>query len=147
MARNDLKLPKKALFMVSNRDYRLSILNGWVQTFKANVPAKVPPHAYKEALQAGLLVCEEQDSDDEVSDTTPAPVATVANPAARANELDQAVLKVLTRNDPEDFKNDNTPKVNKVIAELDPAFDPRPTATEVIESHERLQENLDLADD
>lgn len=145
MGQEHIQLPKKAIFMVSNRDYRLSLLNGWCQLFKANVPAKVPPHAYRGALEAGIIVAEDIPAAAPTV-TEPTPVVT-EDPAQRSADIDQAMLIVLTRNDPEDFKKDNTPKAAKVIAELDVSFDPRPTATEIVESYERLQENLDLADD
>jgi len=59
--------------------------------------------------------------------------------------LDQAILRVLTRNDPTDFKADNTPKVVKIVAEMSPDLR-RPTATEVFDAFQRLQENIDLAE-
>ena len=149
MGQEHIKLPKKSVFMVSNRDYRLSCLNGWCQQFKANVPVKVPPQAYRQALEAGvmLVVMDEEPDDSQATSSEPTNQTQVDDPAQRSAEIDQAVLIVLTRNDPEDFKKDNTPKSVKVIAELDPSFDPRPTATEIVESHERLQSNYSLAED
>lgn len=61
-------------------------------------------------------------------------------------ELDQAVLRVLTRNVSSDFKPDGVPKVNAVAAEMSPDVK-RPTAGQILDVFERLQENIDLADD
>jgi hypothetical protein len=128
--------------MVSPRDYRLSSLTGFCVSFRANVPVFVPPHVYIEALEMGANVVDQPVSVAEA----PVSVAKV-DPTLRMAELDRAMTAVLARNDPEDFKADSTPKVNKVIAELAPEFEPRPTATEVFESYERMQENLDLVED
>jgi hypothetical protein len=59
--------------------------------------------------------------------------------------LDQALMKILTRNDPDDLKADLNPKVNKVVAEMSPDLR-RPTATEISDAYQRLQENIDLAE-
>lgn len=137
-------IPKTSVKMVSPRDYRLSSLTGFCVNFVANKPVPVPPHVYLEALEMGATVVDAQVITVE---ETPQTQVEAVDPAQRSADLDQAMMIVLTRNDPDDFKNDSTPKVNKVIAELDPEFEPRPTATECLESYERLQENLDLAED
>jgi hypothetical protein len=51
----------------------------------------------------------------------------------------------LTRNVDSDFKNDGRPKINAVVAEMDPDVR-RPNATEVSDAFERLQENVNLAE-
>ena len=61
-------------------------------------------------------------------------------------ELDQAVLRVITRNVDTDFKNDGVPKLNAVVAEMSPDVS-KPTAGQVLESYERLQDNINLAED
>lgn len=143
---NSRQIPKTSVKMVSPRDYRLSSLTGFCVNFVANEPIPVPPHVYLEALECGATVV-----DAKAAPVVPEPetqVETVEpDPAQRVADLDAAVSIVIVRNDPDDFKADSTPKVNKVIAELSPEFEPRPSATEVYESYERLQENLDLAED
>jgi len=85
---------------------------------------------------------------------TPAPVA--AAPVEKEDNepdasalfavgLDQALMRILTRDDPSDLKSDLTPKVTKVTAEMSPDLR-RPTATEVSDAYQRLQENIDLAE-
>ena len=59
--------------------------------------------------------------------------------------LDQALIRILTRNDPSDLKADLTPKVTKVTAEMSPDLR-RPSATEISDAYQRLQENIDLAE-
>lgn len=61
-------------------------------------------------------------------------------------ELDQAVLRVMTRNVESDFKPDGVPKVNAVVAEMSPDVR-RPTAGQILKVFERFQDNIDLADD
>lgn len=60
-------------------------------------------------------------------------------------ELDQAVLRVLTRNYEGDFKSNGVPKMNAIVAEMSPDVN-RPTAGQIEEAYSRLQENIDLAD-
>jgi hypothetical protein len=54
-------------------------------------------------------------------------------------------MRILTRNDPTDLKADLTPKVVRITAEMSPDLR-RPTATEVSDAYQRLQENIDLAE-
>lgn len=61
-------------------------------------------------------------------------------------DLDQAVLRIITRNEASDYKSDGTPKLNSVVAEMSPDVKKRPTATQIVESYERLQENMDLVE-
>jgi len=91
----------------------------------------------------------------EVDQDAPSPEPVVAPPVKRDNEesdgdefavaLDQAILRILTRNDPNDYKADNTPKVTKVVAEMSPELR-RASATEVSDAFRRLQENINLAE-
>ncbi len=61
-------------------------------------------------------------------------------------ELDTAVLRVITRNELSDFKADGVPKLNAVLAEMDPTLK-KPTAGQVLKAYERLQSNINLAED
>ena len=49
------------------------------------------------------------------------------SPYEQAVALDEALLKIITRDDESDYKKDGTPKANVVVAELAPEI-PRPTA-------------------
>lgn len=141
------EIPKTSVKMVSPRDYRLSSLTGFCVNFVANKPSLVPPHVYLEALEMGATVVDDAQAIPVVPEPETQVEAIKMAPSQRTAALDQAMMLVLTRNDPEDFKADGIPKINKVIAELAPEFEPRPTATECLESYERLQENLDLVED
>lgn len=149
MEKSQFEIPKSTVQMVSPRDFRLSSLTGFCVNFVANEPINVPPHVYLEALEIGARVAETKEA---TAPAAPEPEPTVISvivmdPAKRSTDLDQAVMTVVRRNYAEDFKNDGTPKAAKVIAELDPEFDPRPSATEIHESYERLQSNLTLIDE
>ena len=61
-------------------------------------------------------------------------------------ELDQAVLRIITRNDNSDFKNDGTPKLTAVAGEMSPDV-PRPKSRDVKAAFEKMQDNIDLATD
>jgi hypothetical protein len=110
---------------------------------KANVPIWIPPEIVKMAIARGMTHEAEQPVGP-APEPVVAPVETDDNASQFKVELDRAVIALITRNDPADFKKDLTPKVARVIAEMDPGFR-RATATEVSEAHERLQENIDLA--
>lgn len=144
-------LPKRAVPMVSFRDYRLSSLTGYCVTFKKGVPVNVPPHVYEEALAIGAEVVEgHEDKDPPAEDPTIAEASRkeAAKLAAGAKEeaLKNALIKIITVNDPIDFKADGTPRANRVVAEMSPEF-PRPTATEISEAYWALQSNIDLVED
>lgn len=146
---NPVKIPSAKVFMVSPRDYRLSSLQGTVVNFKQDIPIKVNPNAYLEALACGASMAEDQDLPDpstEKKDQEDAVEAAKLEAKEKADALNTALTAILTRNDPEDFKKDGTPKSNRVIAELSPD-NPRPTATEIADAYAVLQENLDLAED
>ena len=132
--------------MKSPFDQQIISLSGHSPVFEANVPVWVPEAKglTEECLARGCLMCDDQ----------PAPAA--AAPAEKddnsvseglnfAVALDRALIAILTRNDPEDLKADLTPKVNKVTAEMSPDLR-RPTATEISDAYQRLQENIDLAE-
>ncbi len=114
---------------------------------KANVPAWIPPEIVPMAIERGMSVSDSPAPVpvEEPAEQVVAPAETVDNEALFTVELDKALLKIITRNDESDFKKDLTPKVAKVIAEMDPGFR-RATATEVSNAFEKLQENIDLAE-
>jgi len=111
---------------------------------KANEPIWIPPVVVKQALAQGLQHTGNAAVTEEV---VVAPSETSDNGENDAFDvaLDQAILRILTRNDPADYKADGTPKVLKVVSEMAPELR-RPTATEVSDAFQRLQENIDLAE-
>lgn len=140
--------------MKSLRDIRLSNTSGHCILVKAEVPVTIPNGLLAEALAAGLVETEGSKPTTATEPTVSAEEQAAIDAAAaqeaadqRTADLDAAILIVLTRKDEDDFKKDGTPKATKIVAELDPAFEPRPTATEISEAYERLQENFDLAED
>ena len=120
----------------------LSTLKGHCLIFEANVPQWVPPAIVSDAIARGIVeagdaevvVAPEETSDNGEDDKEEFAVA-----------LDGALLRILTRSDPTDYKGDGTPKVVKVIAEMSPDLR-NPTATEVSDAFRELQENIDLAE-
>lgn len=133
--------------MKSPFDQQIVSLSGHSPEFKAGKPTWVPdtPMLVEECLTRGVLLCEDEEK--------PEPVAAPEEKSDNDNDaeaefvvaLDQALLKILTRDDPADLKSDLTPKVNKVVAEMSPDLR-RPTATEIADAYAKLQENIDLAE-
>lgn len=127
--------------MKSLYDLTLNGTHGHCIAMAANVPIWIPPEAQPQALSLGCQVADEQPAPEEIA----APAKTEDNEAVFAVELDQAIIRIITRKDESDFKNDLTPKVARVIAEMDPGVR-RATATEVSDAFLRLQENINLAE-
>ena len=130
--------------MKSQRDIRLSNTSGHCILVVKDKPVNIPPGLYEEAITSGMVEVEGPAPTSKEPEKTE---TTEQDPADRQAELDAAILKILTRNDEDDFKKDGTPKATKVVAELALEFEPRPTATEISDAYERLQENFDLAED
>ncbi len=122
----------------------LSTLKGHCLVFKANVPLWVPPEIVSEAIARGI-----GEAGEATEEVVVAPKETSDNGEDDKEEfeaaLDDAILRILTRSDPTDYKADGTPKVVKVTAEMSPDLR-SPTATEVSDAFRRAQENIDLAE-
>lgn len=153
MANPKVEAPANPVMMVSGRDYRLSSLFGFVINFKAGIPHRVLPMCYAEAVAAGCYEAEDQSALDPVPEVDSEKkkqedAAEAAKLAAenKTKALNEALIAILTRNNPDDFKNDGTPKIQKVVAEMSPEIE-RPTSTEIVAAYEVLQENFDLAED
>lgn len=147
-------------WMKSPYDHYFISSFGHSVVFEANKATRLPDNdrLIGECLKLGAVLCDE--TGEELSFGSK-PSATKPEPKAAApiekddNEgdaeaeflvaLDQALLKLLTRNDPSDLKKDLTPKVTRIVAEMSPDLR-RPNATEVSEAYQRLQENIDLAE-
>ena len=130
--------------MKSPYDLVLNSTSGHCLTFKANVALWVPPVMVAEAIDRGV-----SPTDEKAPEPVVAPEETGDN-SEDGNEgfetaLDGAILRILTRSDPTDYKADGTPKVVKVTAEMSPDLR-SPTATEVSDAFMRAQENIDLAE-
>lgn len=129
--------------MKSPFNQTVSSLLGQCLVFEAGVPQHVPERIVPECLKVGIQLTDEQ----------PAPVVAPEEKSDNGDDaeaefavaLDGALLAILTRNDPTDLKADLSPKLNKVVAEMSPDLR-RPTATEVSDAYQRLQENIDLAE-
>ena len=144
---NPLEVPSNPVMMQTNRDYRLSSLNGYVVSFKANEPTRVPPHVYVEAIRAGAIVVEECEVKEAKTDGGQRGAAEASRLEAEAKHqhVVQACTRILVRNDQTDFKADGYPKLNKVIAEVPPECS-NPTAGEVQTIIDDLRKDLDLAE-
>jgi len=136
--------------MKSPYDQQIISLTGHSPVFEADVPTWVPEAKglTEECLARGIKLCTDADAKAPAVDA--APVEKSDNKAEDTEAqflvaLDGALLKILTRDDPEDLKSDLSPKVNKVVAEMSPDLR-RPTATEISNAYQRLQENIDLAE-
>lgn len=132
--------------MKSPFDQVLSSLTGHRIVAKEGVPISVPPRCVRQARAQGF-----KETDEEAPKVV-APVETSDNDADDEETLsltfgvalDQALIRIITRDDPSDLKADLTPKSIKVVAEMSPDLR-RPTATEISNAYQRLQENIDLA--
>jgi hypothetical protein len=145
-----LEIPDHPVMMQTNRDFRLSSLNGWVVNFKADKPERGPPHVYVEAIGVGAVVCEEQPPEPEkvpAKEAHPS-IAEAAKLEAEAkySYIEQACLKLMARNDNTAFKADGYPKAISLIAELPPEA-PRPTAQEIAMVFDDMRTKMELAED
>jgi hypothetical protein len=130
-------------------DSTISSIHGHTISAVANQTVHVPDVVEREALMRGWQ-----------PSTKPEPV--VEAPAELSDnvteqssdgvlsdfqvELDQAVLVVIQRADPQDFKADGNPKLNSVINEMSPDVKKRPTAGQVAKSFEKMQDYINLVD-
>ena len=132
--------------MKSPYDQVLATLAGHRIVATADEPIWIPDNCVSQARGQGFM-----EVDAPVPDANAAQTGNEDNDDDGDEEaefqtgLDQALLKILTRGDDADFKNDGSPKVNNVVAEMSPDLR-RPTATEISEAYQRLQENIDLAE-
>lgn len=145
----DIQTPDQPVMMQTNRDFRLSSLNGYVVNFRADTPTRVPPNAYLEAVGIGAVVCDEQPEPRKVEEKRPDPsIAEAAKLEAEAkiSYIRQACLQLMAENDLTAFKADGYPKAAYLIAAL-PAEAPRPTAGEIAEVFDSLRSEMELAED
>lgn len=145
----DIQTPDHPVMMQTNRDFRLSSLNGYVVNFRADTPTRVPPNAYVEAVGIGAVKCEEQPEPEPVEEKKSDPsIAEAAKLEAEAKiaYIEKACLKLLAENDNTAFKADGYPKAAAVFDALPPEA-PRPTAGEIAQVFDDLRMNMDLAED
>lgn len=106
----------------------------------------VPPVVEPEAVAIGWQRAEEPaeavEAPEQLSDNVTESQSNDVNEFQA--DLDQAVIRIITRNEASDFKADGVPKLNSVVAEMSPESK-RPTSTQVTKTYERMQENIDLA--
>lgn len=143
-----LKIPDQPVLMQTNRDYRLSSLNGYVVNFRAGQPCRVPPNAYLEAVSVGAVICDDQPEVEPEEITERPSIAETAKLEAEAKlgYIQQACLKVMAENDTSLLKTDGSPKVIAVISALEPQA-PRPSAAEIQQVWDLMQRDMDLAED
>jgi len=135
--------------MISPFDQQIVSGSGHSPIFEANVPVWVADSTglAEECMERGVKL---------YTGEPPTPAPEVVAPAKvddneRDEEaefavgLDQALMRILTREDPNDLNAQDWPKVTKVTAEMSPDLR-RPTATEISVAYEKLQENIDLAE-
>lgn len=140
-----LEVPDRPVYMQTNRDFRLSSLHGWVCNFKANVPERVPPHVYAEAIGIGAVVCEEQPEEKPSENRPEISLAEATKQEALAQKayVTQACLAIIAKGDETDFKADGYPLFAAVVRELAPEC-PKPTAGLIQEVYDELRESADL---
>ncbi len=130
--------------MISLIDRRLANTSGHCIFVKADEAIWIPPGLERDAYACGMV----QTKDQPAPEKEEAPVEIDDNSAEEdlfAVQLDQALLRLLTRNDESDFTADGNPKTASVVSEMDPECR-RPTSTEISEAYQKLQDNIDLAD-
>jgi hypothetical protein len=127
-------------------------LTGHCIAAEADETVHVPEDVVAEAMEKGWIRVEEPadvEAPEQLSDNvTESPSVEVDEEVDDFQvELDQAVLRVITRNQASDFKPDGKPKVNSVVAEMSPDVKKRPTAGAIGKTFERMQDNINLSDD
>lgn len=143
-----IQIPDRPVLMTTNRDFRLSSLNGYVVNFRADEPALVPPQCFEEAVGIGAVLCEEQPEVEEKEKGAQPSVreAHELEAAGKAEYVKKAVLELMAENELTKFRADGYPKAKAVIEILAPEC-PTPTATEIQEIFDELRENVDLIED
>ena len=132
--------------MKSPFDQVVPSLFGHRLVFKANEPLHVPDRCVAECMQRGVMATDEEalkvvapeEKGDNVADAEDLEDRFEAG-------LNQALLAIIMRDDPNDLNASMVPKVMKVVAEMSPDLR-RPNATEISKAYEVLQENIDLAE-
>ena len=131
--------------MKSPFDQVLASTTGHRIEAKEDAPIYIPDNCVRQAMGQGFKVTDE-------APKVVAPVETSDNDEDGEETLslkfdvalDQALIRIITRDDPSDLKADLTPKSIKVASEMSPDLR-RPTATEISNAYQRLQENINLA--
>lgn len=133
--------------MISPFTQTINSTTGHCIEFVANKPTHAPdnPQFLEECTARGINVYAGEPATP--APAAPAPVVdnTVDEEAQFKVGLDQALMRILTRDDPNDLNAQDWPKVMKVTAEMSPDLR-RPTATEISDAYKVLQENIDLAE-
>lgn len=147
-----LQIPDRPVMMVTNRDFRLSSPSGYVVNFKADVPARVPPFCYAEAIAVGAVECPvEEQPEPEVKDEAPLVDPSVAEAAlleeeAKITYVEQAIVELMNKEDNgPDFNATGYPKHASVIAVLAQQCS-RPTASEVQEIFDGMRDDVKYAE-
>lgn len=97
--------------LVLNRNYLLITTSGHAIKFKKGEPTHVPPTLYRAALSIGAVPAD--GSDPDVQDERK-PDAAPVDPAERNENIMAAILKMIERNEREDFTAAGMPSVDAV---------------------------------
>jgi hypothetical protein len=97
--------------LVLNRNYTLRSLAGRSFEFRKDIPIDVPEVCYREAIAVGATPADGSDPnvlEDEITDRVP------RDPVVRRNAIMAAILKIVDKNDREDFTAGAVPHKNAV---------------------------------
>lgn len=101
--------------LVLNRNYTMATTKGHVIAFEKNKPTAVPKSAYNDAIAIGAMPADGADPDvlpNEKNDVVP------QDPADRNPLIYAALVKLIERNDREDFTAAGSPTVDAVSREV-----------------------------
>ena len=122
------------ILLVLNRNYTLATTKGHVIAFEKGKPVNVPRAAYNDAIAIGAQPADGGDPDvlkDEKQDTTP------QDPAERNPLILAAIVKLIDRNDREDFTAAGSPSVDAVTKEVGFKVSAKEIAGQWQEYHEK----------
>lgn len=145
----ELKAPDHPCMMITNRDFRLSSMSGFVVNFKADQPTRVPPMCYVEAVGIGAVVVEDQPEPEKVEEPKVDPsIAEAARleQEAKITYVEKAIVALMDKEDNgPDFKADGYPMHKSVLDILAPQCS-KPTATEVQEIFDDMRDDVTYAE-
>lgn len=131
--------------MKSLRSFRLASTTGHIIEVEAETPIYVAPAIYREAITAGMVEV------DEAIPQEPEAAEPIVVDETNTSEFDQeaaltqALMRIITRSDESELKNNGVPKTHVVNKEL-PIEAERATSTQVDETFQKLQESIDLVE-
>lgn len=128
----------KPVDMIMHRNITVRSTSGHMITFKKGVPQPVVPFMVRECAELGAVRADEVDVFAEPEEDA---VVQPTDPSHRADDILEAIERIVERNDPHDFTASGVPSVPTVTKELGYRVD----RTEVARVWRQRKE--DLADD